>query len=325
MTTIAIIGSGQIGSRHLQAISLIDRPVFVQVVDPDAESLKVAKERFNQCGKSENVLNVEFLGSIQDLSDNLDFVIVATGAKVRRPVVEALIAQKKVRYLILEKFLFQKTEDLHFIKELLDNAGVKTWVNCPFRMVPFYKELKTKFGRTTKFDYSVSGSLIGIGCNAIHYFDMLAFFSGQSDFKLVNDLLDKTIIPSKRPGFIEFTGTLHGESSAGSLFSLTSFTHGEAPVVISIVTDSLRCIIRENESKCWISEATTNWVWQEIEFVIPYQSQLTHLAIQKILDTDSCDLTSYEESSRLHAQLLETFTKHLHENSVLEDGACPVT
>lgn len=325
MLTIAIIGSGQIGSRHLQAISLIDRPVSVQVVDPDAESLKIAKERFIQCGISVNVLNLDFLESISDLSDDLDLVIVATGAKVRRPVVEALIAQKKVRYLILEKFLFQKTEDLKYIKELLYNAGVKAWVNCPYRMVPFYKELKTKFEKITKFDYSVSGSLIGIGCNAIHYLDMLAYFSGQSDFKLFNDALDKDVIPSKRHGFIEFTGTLHGVSIEGSHFALTSFGHGEAPVVISIVTETLRCLIRENEAKCWMSEASTNWVWQEIDFVIPYQSQLTHLAIQNILDTESCDLTTYEESSRLHAQLLKTFSKHLHENSVLEDGACPIT
>jgi hypothetical protein len=325
MHTIAIIGSGQIGSRHLQAFSLIDRPVSVQVVDPDTESLKVAKERLNQCGELANVLKVDFLDSINALSDNLDLVIVATGAKVRRSVVESLLTQKKVRFLILEKFLFQKAEDLQYINELLNNAGVKTWVNCPFRMVPFYKELKTKINKTTSLDYNVSGSLIGIGCNAIHYLDMLAYFSGQSDFKLFNDLLDKAIIPSKRPGFIEFTGTLHGVSPEGSRFVLTSFAQGEAPVVISIVTNTLRCLIRENEAKCWISEASTNWVWQEIDFVIPFQSQLTHLAIQKILDTGSCDLTTYEESSKLHKQLLKTFSKHLHENSTLEGGACPIT
>lgn len=325
MSAIAIIGSGQIGSRHLQALSLIDRPVSLYVVDPDAGSLKVARERFAQCGEAAKVRKVDFLESIVPLPESLDLVIVATGAKVRRSVVDGLLALKKVRYLILEKFLFQKSDDLQQVKELLANAGVKTWVNCPYRMVPFYKELKTKFEKTAKFDYSVSGSLIGIGCNAIHYLDMLAFFSGQSDFELYNDALDKTIIPSKRPGFIEFTGTLHGVSPAGSRFVLTSFSDGVAPIVISIVTDTLRCLIRENEAKCWLSEASNDWLWQEIDFAIPYQSQLTHLAAQKILDTGNCDLTTYEESSRLHGQLLKIFSKHLHENSVLEDGACPIT
>jgi predicted dehydrogenase len=325
MSTIAIIGSGQIGSRHLQALSFIDRPVSLQVVDPDAGSLKVAKERFDQCGETVNVRKVDFLDSIDLLSESLDLVIVATGAKARRAVVEELLARKKVRYLILEKFLFQKSDDLQQIRTLLASAGVKTWVNCPFRMVPFYQELRAKFINSARLDYNVSGSLIGIGCNAIHYLDMLAYFTGQTEFELDNNLLDKAIIPSKRPGFIEFTGTLHGISSKGSRFALTSFDHGTAPVVISIVSESLRCLIRENEAKCWLSAESTDWAWQEIDFAIPYQSQLTHLAAQKILDTGNCDLTTYEESSRLHGQLLKIFSEHLLENSVLEDGACPIT
>lgn len=324
MHSIAIVGSGQIGSRHLQAVSLIDRPVLVQVVDPDVESLRIAKERFDQCGESNNV-NVEFQESVTSLSDNLDLVIVATGANVRRSVVESLLAHKKTRYLILEKFLFQKIEDFESVAVLLEQAGVKTWVNCPFRMVPFYKELRNKLVGTSRLDYSVSGSLIGIGCNAIHYLDMMAYFSGQTDFDLYDDLLDKAIIPSKRPGFIEFTGTLHGTSHDGGRFALTSFAEGVAPVVISIVTDTLRCLIRENDGKCWISEASTNWEWEKVDFVIPYQSQLTHLAIQDIFDTESCDLPTYEESSRLHSQLLRTFFRHLLKNTGLKGDACLIT
>jgi len=325
MTTIALIGAGQIGSRHLQAISMIDRPVSVQVVDPDALSLRVAEERYQQCPKSSNVLRVDFLSSISELSENLDFVIIATGANVRRLVLETLLAQKKVRYLILEKFLFQRNEDLFFVKGLLQDAGIRTWVNCPFRMVPFYKVLKGRLKGATKLDYRVSGSLIGIGCNAIHYVDMLAYFSGQTEFEFGNHALDREIIPSKRPDFIEFTGTLLGATREGTRFALTSFASGNAPVVISIVTDSLHCIIREHEAKCLISEASTNWQWREEEFAIPYQSQLTHLAVQDILSTGDCDLPSYEESSRLHSQLLQVFSKHLKQNAVMEDNLCPIT
>jgi predicted dehydrogenase len=51
MKSIVIIGAGQLGSRHLQALRLIDEPIRIQVVDPSHESLKVAEERFNQVKK----------------------------------------------------------------------------------------------------------------------------------------------------------------------------------------------------------------------------------------------------------------------------------
>ena len=53
MKTIAIIGAGQLGSRHLQALVAVDFPLTVQVVDPSNEALKIAThiERLSQLNK----------------------------------------------------------------------------------------------------------------------------------------------------------------------------------------------------------------------------------------------------------------------------------
>jgi len=260
MLNIAIIGAGQIGSRHLQALSQLNRLTNIQIVDPNYKSLKRARERFLEIQKNENVQKVEYLKNIVDLSNNLELVIIATTSDVRRKVIEKLLLQKKVNYLILEKVLFQRIEDFAIVNNLLEQNNVKAWVNCPFRTIYFYKQLRAKFKNAKRVDYRVSSSNLGIGCNSIHYLDLFTFLTGQTIFTLFSDQLDSKIIMSKRPGFLEFTGTLYGISSRGSNIAVTSYLKGNAPLIISINSELVNCLIREDEGKAWISEKANNWM-----------------------------------------------------------------
>lgn len=325
MVKLAVIGAGQLGSRHLQALSLIDREASIQVVDPISTSLEIAKTRFSEVCGSGNVRGVTYLNRISDLWDELDLVVVATNADVRMAVVEELLSLKKVRYIILEKVLFQKLDDYDVVGDLLTQKNVKAWVNCPKRVWPFYRELKEKFNGVERIDYTVSGSDLGIGCNAIHYIDNLAYLTGQIKFTLFNDQLDPETIPSKRQGFIEFTGTLYGYTEKRSRITITSYHGGDVPPLVQISSDSVRCLIMENQDKALISDKKDSWSWQEIKFTSPYQSQLTHMVVQKILNTGKCDLPNFEESSSLHTPLLEALTTHLKKKVSEEIEICPIT
>ena len=46
MFNVAIIGAGQLGSRHLQGLKLAASPLSITVMDSSEESLKVAKARY---------------------------------------------------------------------------------------------------------------------------------------------------------------------------------------------------------------------------------------------------------------------------------------
>lgn len=325
MLNIAIIGAGQIGSRHLQALSQLNRLTNIQIVDPNYKSLKRARERFLEIQKNENVQKVEYLKNIVDLSNNLELVIIATTSDVRRKVIEKLLLQKKVHYLILEKVLFQRIEDFAIVNNLLEQNNVKAWVNCPFRAIYFYKQLRAKFKNAKRVDYRVSSSNLGIGCNSIHYLDLFTFLTGQTIFTLFSDQLDSKIIMSKRPGFLEFTGTLYGISSRGSNIAVTSYLKGNAPLIISINSELVNCLIREDEGKAWISEKANNWMWEEVSFTIPYQSQITNLVVQEILDTGKCDLTNYEESWNIHIPFLKSLIFHLQKQKMEDINSCPIT
>ncbi|MDA8226237.1 MAG: Gfo/Idh/MocA family oxidoreductase [Desulfitobacterium hafniense] len=325
MVKLAIIGAGQLGGRHLQALALIDRKARIQVVDTSPASLELAKARFCEVHGSGNVQDVELHKSINDLWDDLDLVIVATNANVRSMVVEELLHTKKTKYIILEKVLFQKLKDYTAIAELLKSKKVKSWVNCPKRIWPFYQQLKEKFKGVEKVEYNVSGSDLGIGCNAIHYIDNLAFLIGQDQFTFFNDQLDPDTISSKRAGFIEFTGTLQGITDKRSRISISSYNGGDAPLIIQIKSEKVRCLIMEDQGRALVSEKENNWIWQEVNFTVPYQSQLTHIVVQEILDTEKCDLPDFNEAAKLHVPMLETLIKHLQKECSGEKEICPIT
>jgi hypothetical protein len=322
---LGIIGTGQIGSRHLQALALIDRPVSIQVVDPSPASLKTARERFNEVKGSGNVEHVEYLKDISEMTPELDCVLIATKADIRRQALEQLLAQKHVSYLILEKVLFQKKNDFEAVDVLLNRYNVKTWVNFPRRVWPIYQELKKELTNVNTVDFNVTGSRWGIGCNTLHFLDLFAFFTNCADMDLLGDYLDSKTVPAERAGFIEFTGTLLGSNMAKDRFSVTSYPTGNAPLFIQITSSTARFLINENEGMARVSEENDRWKWREISFSIPYQSQLTHLVVQKILDTGKSDLASYEEAWKIHVPFLEALLTHLEKNCALKVDACPIT
>ncbi|MFZ5754910.1 MAG: Gfo/Idh/MocA family oxidoreductase, partial [Bacillota bacterium] len=266
MTTLAVIGAGQLGSRHLQALGLITCPVNIEVVDPSTASLTRAHELFYQVPRNENILSIRFLNRLEDLSQEIAVAVVATNSDIRRKVVENLLHTKQVRALLLEKILFQKYEDYTAVYELLQAKKVKAWVNCPRRMWPFHAELKHLMDGSRWVEYTVSGSNWGLGCNAIHFIDHLASITGSLNFTFNTNLLDREIKKSSRQGYIEFTGTLYGWTERHDKIYLTSYPEGNAPVLVEINSDILRCVLRENEGIAMISQKETGWQWKELNF-----------------------------------------------------------
>ncbi|MFW9990989.1 MAG: Gfo/Idh/MocA family protein [Candidatus Odinarchaeota archaeon] len=323
---IGVIGAGQIGSRHLQALALMDRPVIIQVVDPVSESLSIAKERFNEVKGTGAVQRVDYLGKIADMEPELDLVVVATTAGVRRQVIETLLTQKQVNYLLLEKVLFQKLDDFSAVNDLLTQNSVKTWVNFTRRMWPIIRELKERFQGASPVNFNAIGGQWGLACNGLHYVDLFAYFTGELEIRLHSDLLSPEIIPSTRPSHIELTGTLRGSSAGRNQLAITSYATGNAPFVLNITSHSARYSINENAGIVRISEAEDGWKEHEKSFTTPFQSQLTQLAAQQILDTGQCSLTGYEEAWKLHVPFIETVLAHLQRNYHLKEAnTCPIT
>lgn len=323
MIYVAIIGAGQLGSRHLQALANSENQLHIQVIDPNVDSLKIAETRFNEVISSFKG-TVEYATDISKLSKKVDVAIVATNSKIRKTVIEQLVAVSEVKNLILEKFLFTKESDYLETEQLISKHNIKTWVNCARRMMPFYQNLKQQIEGPIHF--TAIGNAWGLGCNGIHLLDLFAFLSQKSNITLSNNLIDTTIIESKRNGYVEFTGTITGTADNNS-FHITSFPENSSALQIIINTPKTRYSIAEGApGKIWISKLENQWQWEEHTFNILFQSQMTHLVVDKIIAEGKCDLPEYAESAKLHLIFLNNllnFSRKINNNNAINE--CLIT
>ncbi|WP_298062291.1 Gfo/Idh/MocA family oxidoreductase [uncultured Rikenella sp.] len=322
MYSIAIIGAGQLGSRHLQGLKLAQMPMCIQVIDKSPESLLTARERYEQIVPNPQVTSVEYLTTIDELAPELDLVIVATGSKPRAAILAELLSKKQVRNLLLEKILFPDLSDYTTVGALLHQKGLieRTWVNCPRRMFVGYRQLREELRSVTRVSYEKRGPDWGLGCNAIHFIDLFSFLTGDTEIKPL-DLsgLDSIIQESKRAGYVEFTGTIQGETTRGNAFKIISSIDKDETEALIIVADGVRYEIDEPRD----SIRKDGRLWGTVG--LKYQSQLTGSVAEQILLRDECELTPYEESAKLHLAFLKPLVTFYNELTGKNGDNCPIT
>ena len=325
MKNIFIIGAGQLGSRHLQALKNSNNSLNVFIIDPSSESLNIANERYESMPGIDNN-TVSYSKSLNDINCNnkIDIVIIATASNVRANVTRDLLDKFEVKTIIFEKILFQKREDYSIILELLKSKNVKSYVNCPMRMMSFYKEIQSSF-KGTKFTYMVSGSQYGLVTNLIHYIDHMAFLNQSIDYTCNANLLENNIFESKRKGFYELNGTFNVYFKNGTQGIFSCESKGNLPGVVQAFNENVHFISRESEGKVLISRKENDWKWEELEFNIPYQSELTAILVEDILMNDSCSLPSYEESVKLHLPYLDSILELINSNTQNKFNHYPFT
>lgn len=324
MFEVYIIGAGQIGSRHLQALKAVNFLMSIVAIDPNPVSLRVAKERYESMPDGKFRHKIEYLTEIPRNKNLVDLAIIATYSDARTKVIKKLLALSKVKNLVLEKILFNKKSDYGSVGEILKKSKTEAWVNCTMRMMPSYQNIE-KYFKNKRISYIVTGSKFGLITNAIHYLDHAAYLSDTTEFKVNTIGLDPKPIESKRKGFLEFNGTLTANFANRSNASLTCYPEGTAPVIVEIHSDGAKYIGRESEGKAWLARAENNWQWEELEAPIPFQSQLTAVLVEKVLNTGRCDLATYAESQKIHSQMLEPLRMFLNKKGTKKYTYYPFT
>tara|TARA_B100001250_G_scaffold400535_1_gene411197 strand:- start:313 stop:609 length:297 start_codon:yes stop_codon:yes gene_type:complete len=95
---IAVIGAGNIGCRHLQALAKLKGDYIIFTIDPSLDALKSAFNMYNEV-KTDNSPDLYRFENIIELPQELFVVIVATNSKQRYSVTE-LIILKKIKFII---------------------------------------------------------------------------------------------------------------------------------------------------------------------------------------------------------------------------------
>lgn len=317
MISIAVIGTGMLGKRHLQSlVGEFSDNCEIFAVDVNEDALKNIEEEYGG--------RVKCYKEICLLPQVLDAVIVATNSNVRRQIVEKLLSHANVRNMILEKVLFQKEEDYYDIDELIKTKGVKTWVNCARRSWESYKRIKNMFDADQEMYIDITGGEWSIGCNGIHMLDLVQFFTKCDDCYIDVSQLEHGLAESKRKGFYEFYGTVQGTCGKCRNFHIRCLKNTMIPISIEVVTENRRVIIDESHKIIRSCSSENNWVWEEMDFLVEYQSQLTGKVIKEILTTGSCSLSTYSESMKLHLAFIRPLIGFFN-NEGMEGKLCPIT
>ncbi|MGD8567772.1 MAG: Gfo/Idh/MocA family oxidoreductase [Gammaproteobacteria bacterium] len=319
MKNICIIGVGNLGYRHYQALMNIDFDAHLFLVDTNINAVKSTINSDNY--KNPRIKKLWLLSGIDELPNTIDVVIISTNSDVRAHITKQLIENKCVKYILFEKVLFQKISDYHEINDLLSKYGIGAWVNCPLRLYPYYQEIRKWYN-----DKNIRCEAFGwdIACNTIHFVDLVEWLSHEKLERVVTDSLDNLIIESKRKGFIEVTGELRCEFSGGSTLNMTTSEDyiGHRKLVIATDTDLLE--VDETTRKCKkIQEGKS----EEYDIKPLYQSELSNFVVKDIIYKHQCQLVSYHESMRQHLMLLIAFKEYLESvsNDYIVNDCVPVT
>jgi len=247
--------------------------------------------------------------------------IVATNSAERLPIVTSLV-KAGTRRLILEKVLFTRLEDYEVAEDMFIRTGASVWVNCGRRFSPRARYVAQMLDGKT-FDYSVQGAGWGLGCNVVHHLDEFAMLAGCDDIVLSGEALDRETIPSKRAGYIEFTGTLSGASANGCSFSAYCAPGQFSGRDVTIATEGLSLRISQVDQTLAIANGKD--VRTE-PFPIPLQSDATARHVMDIMEGRQPALPDYARAARLHRSMLGAFLSHLRAiagNPEIDE--CPIT
>ncbi len=329
MKEIAIIGAGQLGSRHLQGVLKSTFEFNITVIDPVAASLSVAEQRASEIPHQHAV---KYSSSISDLPSSLDLVIVATNSNVRLKVLLELLGHAKVNTLVLEKVLFQQVVDYEIAYKAIQENGVICYVNHPRRMQSVYKQVKSIIKEYSHelFTIQAYGANWGLGCNGLHISDAIVYLFEDSIAKYKNSQLDHAVIDSKRQGFKEFSGSLQGLTEKGHQFTIISLKTDDlqpTPISITLFSPSLRIYIAEgNQPMVTITRVKPGLQTENLgQEPMLFQSDLSKEVVESALANREIDLPVYEEAMANHLLFIESLNDHIQKITQEKTTVCPIT
>jgi len=312
---VALIGCGNIGFRHLQAITGGAEPAAVTVVEPNVAAHGRINEHIAQTAAS-STKDVTLVTELPASPQAFDLVVVATTTDTRRAVVDTLLDRHRVNVLLLEKVLFPRVADLDEIGKRVDDLGVTTFVNCGRRTFPGYVELRDQLAARTVRSITVRGNRFGLASNTVHFLDIAEFLTGAAITSVSAAGLQPGHVPSKRAGSVEVFGTLAADLSDGSGLTIECLDQDPVAVDVDIAADGLsvtidevgRTVTDDGETRPFGQQSVseTTWIYDDA------------------LRSGRCPLTPYADSARQHRAYLNALRPHLGLSNEADDP-CPIS
>ncbi|MHA7774506.1 Gfo/Idh/MocA family oxidoreductase [Roseibium sp. M-1] len=309
---VALVGCGNIGKRHLEALAALEQNIEVDIIEPYAPTRETITAPGHLC--------IRLFDDVSKLDGEYDLAVVATAANGRRQLLEDLLQERRIPTLLIEKFLFTQTRDYFLFDQCLAASGTVAFVNCGRRGFDSYTKLKEDVGSRNRVSVHLNGAGWNLCSNAIHFVDIIEFVTGQKFVSLVGERVDPEVMPAKRAGLLELTGILDGRLEGGGEVVIEC---AKGPLMLPTITFDVG-------GEQWVvNEAAGNVIQlrggkqiSSTAFETRHVSQMPYL-YSELIDGRS-RLTSYAASAHQHMLLLNALRPKLglsNEN----DDPCPIS
>ena len=325
MYKVTVVGCGQLGSRHLQAVVTLPHIASIDVVDPRPESLIMGKDLVYQATDRQPQIRYRWLSFIAEASTNGDLCIIATQAEGRLALVEQAAALGYRRFL-LEKVLTQSVAEYEKLLAFAEAQQLSIWVNCKSRAHPIWKHVRARIAHNEPLLYSSLGGNHGLANNGVHMADLFVYFTGTKQIHSAGAQIDPVLHPTKR-GQYDLSGTLHGyDFPNGSQFTLMYAADNVASPVDVVKTADYLWVVDQMKRQAFEASAETGGVLRPIPFEGNlFVSHMTKKFAADILLTGKCELPTLADCYPAHrfvlSELLPMFNQLLNK----DDDQCPVT
>ena len=318
---LAIIGCGEIGQRHLESVLNLDFKMKIFLVDKSA----ICLEKCKQISLKKKKLNsFYFVTSVDEIEEDFDFVIVATNSENRFSVLKELYRSKAPKFIILEKFLFNKLSYFDEAKKLFQLSDTKVWVNQ--WMSTDFPDLSNIFSENDGVNISVKGKNWNFCSNCVHYIEWFHHINNRKKIILFKSSLKNLIIENKRKGFFETFGSLefHGINNNKLFLQCNYEKNDERETLISLSNKSSRAEFQltVNSLKGFIFRSNQK---KSINFKLRYLSERTSIYIKSILEKNECTLPTYDQSVLHHKLVFQTLKNHFDKSYLKTNDLLPVT
>ena len=327
MARILIVGCGELGSRHLQAVSALTGVDEIEVVEPRPGALQKGKERVQQVSDRNGAIEYRWLNSLSEATRGGDLCVVATQADVRCQIVREIVEKLNYSRFLIEKLVAQSIDDYEVLSEFVGRSGIDVWVNCKTRAHESHKRVKQHLDPGEPIMLTALGGNQGLANNGIHAADLFAFYDNANQINTDRSGVDFQLHTSrKRKGVYDLSGTLMGRSEKGSQLFLSFTSDENVPNYFSVFSSRYRAIVDDMTRTFYESTLDSEWQWSSIPIEENMLvSSLTRRFVRDILQQNTCELPTLTQCYPAHKFILEELQPHFKRLLNLSDNRCPIT
>jgi hypothetical protein len=308
---ILTVGFGNMGCRHTQSMMNSFPDASFWVLEP---SIEILETNLGRIGASSH--QIQRVNSLNELSEYIDFAIVATTAFHRFEIVKLLL-EKGVKKILLEKVVFQSEMQFQEIIFLANKQKASIYCNFVNRYFPNYQSIKLKLNKS-RLTMTVLGGDFGLGCNSLHYIDLFEYLTGSSASLTAFQMEENKKGNRRGHMYKEVLGQLIWETINCDRLVILADEKRNGGNEIIIEQDGETDILNEETLKHY---HFSSGKIELSEFRILYSSSLTGIILQDILD-GKCTLPTIQETQKCHIQFFHAINPVL---GLLVNDLCPIT